>query len=66
VKLASPFYIQSAQCSNMLKPRACLETTLYNVPQFLALIIAGILDLQVSSLGYDLLGSERPLGMSPS
>ena len=66
MKLASPFYVRLTQCTSVLKTRAYLKTTLNDVPQFLALIIAGILDLQVSSLGYDLLGSERPLGMSPS
>ena len=50
----------------MLRSMSCRETTLYDVPQLLALIIAGILYLQVSPLGYNLLRIERPFGMSPS
>jgi len=43
-----------------------LEAVLKNLPQLLGLGVAGVLDLQVSTLGNDLLGGERALGLPPS
>ena len=45
--------------------RSDLEPALDDPPQLLALVIAGILDLEVATLGGNLLGGEWPLGMSP-
>lgn len=50
----------------MLGLRAYLEARLHNIPQLLALVIAGVLYLQIASLGHYLLCSEWPLGISPS
>ena len=43
-----------------------MEPVLYNIPHLLALIITGILDFETPTLGCNLLGGERPPGMSPS
>lgn len=42
------------------------EPALQDLPQLLAQLVAGVLDLDVSSLRDNLLGGERPLGVSPS
>jgi hypothetical protein len=46
--------------------RAYLESPLQDIPKLLRLHIAGVLNLQVPSLGYNLLRSERSFGVSPS
>lgn len=43
-----------------------LEPVLENLPQLLGLGVAGVLNLQVASLGDNLLRGERPLGISPA
>lgn len=45
---------------------AYLEPALENLPQLLRLCVAWILNLQVASLGYNLFGSEWPLGVPPT
>ena len=44
---------------------AYLESALQDLPELLSLDIARIVNLQVPSLGHDLLGRERSLGISP-
>ena len=46
--------------------RTNLESSLYDLPQLPALIIARILNLEISTLGCNLLSRERPLGVPPS
>ena len=60
--------LQSAQLS-ITDPaigKSYLESAFQYSPQLLRLRIAGILNLQVPSLGHDLLGREGSLGISPS
>lgn len=45
---------------------AHLEASLENLPQLLALRIAGVLNLEVATLGDNLLGSEGSLGLTPA
>jgi hypothetical protein len=43
-----------------------LEAVLEDIPQLLALGVAGVLNLEIATLAGDLLGSEGPLGVPPS
>ena len=56
----------SASIPNATIGRAYLESAFQDIPELLRLDVAGILDLQVPSLGHNLLGSEGSLGVSPS
>ena len=47
-------------------PNAYLEALLHDVPELLGLGVAGVLNLEVSSLGNDLLSGKGTLGVSPS
>lgn len=42
-----------------------LETVFEDIPQLLALGIAGVLNFEVATLAGNLLGSEGPLGVPP-
>lgn len=43
-----------------------LEVLLDDLPELLALHVGGVFNLQVSTLGHDLLSSEGTLGVPPS
>lgn len=67
MKLASPLW-QTISCleSLILLRFSYLKSCLNDLPKLLALVVARVPDLEVPSLGDDLLGSERPFGISPS
>jgi hypothetical protein len=55
-----------SRSSEETKARMYLETIFHDVPEFLRLVIRWVRNLQVSSLGDDLLGGKGPLCVSPS
>ncbi len=58
--------IESAEDSEITVEKVYLESSLQDFPELLRLCIAGVLNLQVSSLRHNLLGCEWSLGVSPS
>ena len=60
------FQLMSAFIPMITIEAAYLESPFQDIPELFRLHIAGILDLQVPSLGHNLLSRERSLGVPPS
>jgi hypothetical protein len=65
VKLASLFFELLATKLQAIQAFSYLEPIFYDVPELLGLLISWVIDLDSSTLGDNLFGGKRSLGVSP-